>query len=352
VQQQQLAADSLELTAAYYPAALWSLVRDILGSFSRGVWVAVRRNPKPAVLISSDSSSSSSSTSQAAASAALLAVVLARSLVQLADAVEAAGPQLLFECQMRQPAFKLKWSPAGQVHSADLGVVLPHGSAAQQNVSSQWQFWQLAFLHALQPVMFTMATLGMLELAAGDAQDRAAAAAAAGDAQDRAAAAAVAGGPDVTAASGSNPQATNASSSSSTQLKWGHLLYLQQFSPEWAAAVAAFNVEWPGWWRDDIEARCAVLRSGAPLLLEGVQSMYDDALQLTKTLVDTAPLPAVCNNPKCEGLSGVSEAAAACKACAVCMCRYCSVTCQRADWKRHKPACKRLAAAGLTCACG
>jgi hypothetical protein len=41
------------------------------------------------------SSSSSSGTSQARASTALLAVVLARSTVQLADAMEAAGPQLL-----------------------------------------------------------------------------------------------------------------------------------------------------------------------------------------------------------------------------------------------------------------
>jgi hypothetical protein len=126
---------------------------------------------------SSNHSSSSSRTSQAAAGAVLLAVVLARSLVQLADAVEAAGPQLLFDCQTRQPAFHLKWSPAGHVHRLQMGAVLPLGSAPQQTVRSQWQFWQLGVVQALQPLMAAVATLGMVE-PAGDAEDTAAAAAA------------------------------------------------------------------------------------------------------------------------------------------------------------------------------
>lgn len=50
----------------------------------------------------------------------------------------------------------------------------------------------------------------------------------------------------------------------------------------------------------------------------------------------------VCNNPSCETLAGVSEASASCKACTGCGCRYCSVACQGADWRRHKQACQRM----------
>jgi hypothetical protein len=78
--------------------------------------------------------------------------------------------------------------------------------------------------------------------------------------------------------------------------------------------------------------------------------LYADALQLCRVLTDAAPLTVVCNNPVCVNLAGVREAAAACKACSECGCRYCSVACHRADWKRHKPGCKRMAAAGESCA--
>jgi hypothetical protein len=49
------------------------------------------------------------SSNQAAASIALLAAVLARSLVQLADAMEAAGPQLLFRSLIAKPLYALMW---------------------------------------------------------------------------------------------------------------------------------------------------------------------------------------------------------------------------------------------------
>jgi hypothetical protein len=352
-QRQQLAAESSELAAVSYPVAAWQLACDILGEFSRGVWRSAVRSTQPAIQNSSDGSSSSGSTSQAAASAALLAVVLARSLVQLADAMEAAGgPQLLFDCQKRQSFCNLKWLPGDLVNCMEQGAVILHGSAAQQNVRSQWQFWQLAVLHALQPLVGATVVLGMVELA-GDAEYRAAAAAE--EVRAAAAAAAIsAAGPDVTANSSSNGQESNASSSSSSRPKWGHLLHLQHFSPDWAAAVEAFAEKWPRWCDDDVEATYAQVLDGTLLMLDSntseVQLLFDDVLQLVRELVDAAPLPVVCNNPGCESLAGVSEAAAGCKACAVCRCRYCSVACQRTDWKRHKPACKRMAAAGMTCA--
>jgi hypothetical protein len=340
-QRQQLAEQSLELAAACYPAAVRPLVRDFLGTFSRGVYCAAIRTTLPAVQNSSSDSSSSCSTTQAAASAALLAVVLARSVVQLADAMEAAGgAQLLFDCQGRQSAFNIEWSLGGLQQGLETGAVVPPGSAAQQTVESQWQFWQLSVLYALQPLTSAMGVLGMLELP-GVAEDRAAAAAAVAAAST-----------DVTASSSGSGQesSANSSSSSSSRSKWGHLLHLQQFSPDWAAAAEAFDEKWPRWWEEDARDTFALVFDGTPLLLEDVRLLYDDALQLTRELVDAVPLPVVCNNPGCDSLAGVSEAAACCKACAVCKCRYCSVACQRADWKRHKAACKRMAAAGMTCA--
>jgi hypothetical protein len=167
--------------------------------------------------------------------------------------------------------------------------------------------------------------------------------------------------------------ATTTSSSISQHVKWGHLLRLPQFSPQWAAAAAAFGAEQPNW--DTV--RAIVLRSPAtaaellaelfaeaselptsmPVVLpsteaatEQIAEQYAEAIKLCRTLAAEAPVTAVCNNPSCTSLTGVSEAAAACKACAGCKCRYCSVACQRADWKRHKSACTRLAAAGETCA--
>jgi hypothetical protein len=265
----------------------------------------------------------------------MLAVLLARSLLQLAQAVEAAGPKLLYDCLSVQPPFHLMWwsSPGGQEHGEELRAVLPRGSAPEQTAEGHWRFWQLAVLHALQPLLSAIAVLGMSGQA-GDAEGSPAAAAAR---------------PDVTASSSSSMQASNAISSSSSRPKWGHLLLLQQFSPDCATAVNAFSKERPGWGKK-VEQVMACVLAGTPVLLEELQLLFDDALQLIKELVDAAPLPVVCNNPSCDSLAGVREAAAACKACAICRCRYCSEACQKADWKRHKPVCKRMVAADMTCA--
>jgi hypothetical protein len=324
----ELDDDPLLLAAACYPAAVADLV-SVLSAFNRRLYSAALRIDNPAT---HNSSSSSSSTSQAAAGAAMLAVVLSRSLVQLADAMEAAGPQVLFSCLRLEPAFNVVWSPEGQEYAPQQVEIVAPGSAAHQNVGSQWQDWQLTVLGAMQPLMSAMAALGMADLA-GDAifgNNRATAAAAAG--------------PDVTASSSTSGQASNTSSSS--RPKWGHLLHLQQFSPDWPASVEAFWDRRPYWSEDAL----GLLWASTPNILHEVQLQFDNALQLTRELVDAAPLPVVCNNPSCESLAGVSEAAASCKACSECRCRYCSEACQQADWKRHKPVCKRMVAAGMTCA--
>jgi hypothetical protein len=69
-----------------------------------------------------------------------------------------------------------------------------------------------------------------------------------------------------------------------------------------------------------------------------VEGMFCVSLMLTAAV----PLPEVCNNPHCESLGGVSEAAAAVKACGGCGARYCSRECQESHWKVHRRACRRL----------
>ena len=85
-----------EATAAvYFPGALNIIANVLKDIVANGLYQA-SRNASGAGAASAGSSSSSSS--QAAASIALLSVVAARSLVQLADAAEAVGPQLMFRC--------------------------------------------------------------------------------------------------------------------------------------------------------------------------------------------------------------------------------------------------------------
>jgi hypothetical protein len=136
------------------------------------------------------------------------------------------------------------------------------------------------------------------------------------------------------------------SASPGLQVKWSYLLSLQQSSKKWRAATAGCRVG-----DRDAEIFCvfasAVLTGSGSIDAELERSLIL-FVQLMRTLAAVAPLP-VCNNPSCESLAGVSAAAAACQVCAGCRCRYCSVACQRADWLRHKRACRRMAAAGAAC---
>uniref|UniRef100_A0A383V5G8 MYND-type domain-containing protein n=1 Tax=Tetradesmus obliquus TaxID=3088 RepID=A0A383V5G8_TETOB len=243
---------------------------------------------------SSSSNSSSSSSSEVHASCVLLGVVVARSVVQLADAMEAAGPQLLFDWLMAGPEFT---PPAATATAGGGGAGASTGGCSTARHRS------------------------------GEANS----------------------GSTVTgtAGKGSSSSSSSSSNSSSQQLKWGYLLNLQQSSTRWAAAAA--------------EYRAAMQASAQQLAADGedahpaacpaaqVGQQYQAAVKLCRALAAAAPVPALCNNPGCENLAGVSEAAAASKACAGCRCRYCSAACQTADWKRHKHACRRMAAAGVTC---
>jgi hypothetical protein len=188
---------------------------------------------------------------QAAASTALLAVLLARSLVQLADAKQAAGPQLYFNCVMSGPIYKLMWeSERENLSTLKVRVLGPKGGEEQHSVELQWQYWQQAVLQALQPLLAGIRSLGVTPAAAG-VEDAAAAQQQADVspgtgllASESAAADQVSSSIDT--GSGSTGAGRSSSSSSAEHVKWGCLLRLQQCSPRWAAAVAAFDAKWPG----------------------------------------------------------------------------------------------------------
>jgi hypothetical protein len=361
LQQQPAAATAQGVwpaAAAYFPTALTWICTAIHDSVTNGLLRALRYG------------SSSSSSSQVPASIALLAVVLARSLVQLADAMEAVGPQLLFECLEARPSFEKKWSVTDGDFTVLAMSIDPWGSSEMHNAPGQWQIWQVDMLQiVLQIVLAFIGNSTVLSAVPGAAgvvsAEGAPAAAPAGVAAEAGAVgpAAVAdfgantgsgcGNRDTrtTGTTTSSSCTTAGSSSSATQqVSWSCLLRMQQASPRWAAAVAAFDAKWPGW----RSVARKVVDQGVPRpisseVMQQLQQQYTDTLELCRVLVAAAPLPLLCNNPGCDSLARVSEAAAASKRCAGCHCHYCSVECQRADWKRHKHACKSMAAAGLAC---
>uniref|UniRef100_A0A383WDM2 MYND-type domain-containing protein n=1 Tax=Tetradesmus obliquus TaxID=3088 RepID=A0A383WDM2_TETOB len=329
--------EGCERTAAIcYPAFVTSLVDCILSAAASGVW-------KAATAISKASSSSSSSSSQAAASVALLAVVLARCVVQLADAMEAAGPQLLFQALGAKPGYHMTWVPCGMEQRIELVQLFSDCEGITEKL--QWQFWQLGVLGAVQPLLLGLQALGSVGAPGCGGQLQAV----------ETEAAAAAAGPNEASSSSSNSSnvptsatcgSSTSSSSSGQQVKWSHLLHLQQSSPECAAALAAFCGKWPMWWEELVPDSYAHATGSNAVLEPTIKQQFADAIELCRALVAAAPLPVVCNNPSCESFSATSEAAASCKACAGCGCRYCSVACQKADRKRHRGACKRMAAAG------
>jgi hypothetical protein len=351
--QSQLAAadaDGGDVAAAYFPAAVPTIAEACVG--------------RPACLLAgwfegletaAGVGNAVGSSSQAAACSALLAVVFARSLVQLADAMEAAGPAVYLKSLLGRPVYRMRWLNLADCDSFSTETYSPVGREDQHNAEVQWQVWQLAVLLAVKHLRAAFKSVGIAEWAASAGEPAAAAAAAAssnaaagatsetlaGDAhadpQERSSSSSV-GSSNIGSTRNSN------GSSAGQQVKWGYLLRLQQCSSQWAAAVAAYEANPQNW----AEVEAGALPSTAAVVEQHSQQ-YAEAISLCRALAAAAPLPVVCNNPVCENTEGVSEAAAASKACAGCRCRYCSVACQRADWKRHKVACRRMAAAGQAC---
>jgi hypothetical protein len=319
------------LDDACFPAAAMTVGGTHLANLSRSLCSALERHS----MYDADSASYSS---QAAASAALLLVVLARSVLELAVAMETVRPWLHYECLAHRPRAILKWRGwvDGQTNVLSMELSL-EGSEEHDNASSQWQAWQVAVLKVVHPLLTSLRKLGMAPSAAAAAPLDGKGCTAARELISAGTAAA-----ENNSSGGSASSATTQHSSScgsAQEVKWGYLLRLQQCSPHWAAASAVFDAHWPYFeeWSADTEDG------------EYLEQQYYDAVALCMALADAAPITVVCNNPDCENMAGVSEAAASCKACSRCRCRYCSVECQNADWRRHKQACRQLAAAGCIC---
>uniref|UniRef100_A0A383WD05 MYND-type domain-containing protein n=1 Tax=Tetradesmus obliquus TaxID=3088 RepID=A0A383WD05_TETOB len=296
------------------------------------------------VFLSSSSSSSASSfagngsSSQAAASAVLLLVVLARSVVQLADAVEAAGFPLLQKSWLARPAYNMAWTPCDGMSVHFEGIPSFLADLAPSDFSQT--MWQRGVMLTMWGLWQSMRLLG---LTGADAQAAAASGAqqlSSGQLGDPAASSSNSHG---RAASTGSSSACN---SSSQQVYWGYLLHLRQSSHEWAAAVSSFEAGFGKLFEENSEPS-TLAEQGGQLFTESL--LYRGSVELCRALAAAAPLPVVCNSLNCQKLAGVSEAAAVGKACAGCMCRYCSPACQTDDWRRHKRACKRMAAAGEAC---
>jgi hypothetical protein len=101
----------------------------------------------------SSSSSSSSSSSQATRSTAFLVVLLVRSVVQLADAVKAAGPKVLSDCVETAPELPVAWQAAqGNLIEHSIRRALPLCSGFHSDVTP-WQAWRLTVLGAGGPLL-------------------------------------------------------------------------------------------------------------------------------------------------------------------------------------------------------
>jgi hypothetical protein len=119
--------------------------------------------------LGSAASTASSSSSQARVASALLALVIIRGAVQIADAMETAGAQLLFKCQAVQPPYhgaqnlaldELDSYIAGRVGSTK-SPLTGGDQRQQQTVLGQWQLWQQLVLRA---VLSAVGVLKVLEI--------------------------------------------------------------------------------------------------------------------------------------------------------------------------------------------
>ncbi|KAF6260803.1 hypothetical protein COO60DRAFT_1700149 [Scenedesmus sp. NREL 46B-D3] len=176
--------------ARWFPAAIPLLSKSVIRA-AQGVQQAAA-----ATAAEHDLASISSGSSKDRACLALLGVVPARSLVQLADVMEAAGPQLLYDSLVAAPTFldRCVWTAAlrllGMASSADTAAALTTAKDASIGASD-------SFKEGI--------TSG--------------------------------GDNDSTTGTGSGVS----TSSGSQQVRWGYLLHVLQSSPRCAAAVAAFD---------------------------------------------------------------------------------------------------------------
>jgi hypothetical protein len=190
----------------------WLQARMNLTALSSGVEDSLQPTCRPQQRTAHQSAAPAAVSQLPAANAALLAVVFARILVQLADAMDAAGPQLLFKSLMAKPMYALMWM-AGVPGDARHLLAAPHGPPPQHTAEVQWHFWQLFVLSSARALVSTLFNLGLLRTASGAAAEATATGAVA----------------DTHSTHGASN--SSSSSSSSEQPKWGFLLHLQDINP-------------------------------------------------------------------------------------------------------------------------
>jgi hypothetical protein len=96
------------------------------------------------------------------------------------------------------------------------------------------------------------------------------------------------------------------------------------------------------------QVHAAVLSNGAASALL-VYAAFQAGLEAAGAALTALATPAFCNNPACQNVSGPTElslvSGRSCLCSGCCVARYCSRSCQCAQWAQHKPVCKALAAA-------
>jgi hypothetical protein len=221
---------------------------------------------------------------------------------------------------MAQPAFRDEWDGCF--------IISLIGDRQHHSVPGQWQQWQLGMLSAFHHVRCTLSSLALAKPLAA------------------------AGAATAAPAGGNMQELASSSSSGSSKVKWGYLVdALGSCRSNSLDSWQAFENRQAPLQAVIIEGRGSGTGSSnnSSQQQSNIRQLYADALELCRTVAAAVSLPLVCNNPSCENLEGASEAAAASQMCAGCRCRYCSAACQAADWKRHRRACKRMAAAGQVC---
>jgi hypothetical protein len=213
----------------------------------------------------------------------------------------------------------------------------------QRSVAGLWEVWQRSALQVFAQLFVALTLLGLLP-------------------QD----AARGTGPGVTADATAGSSSSSAGLSSIKQTKWAYFLELgiAENQSVVEAASALDNSPWADvlsrlFLSDKLvadflraDSRVVSDRSAGPVPAEHAardSQLYTTSLELCRAVVAAAPLPLGCSNPGCENMAGVSEASAARKVCAGCHCRYCSAACRVADRRKHRHACRRMAAAGQAC---
>jgi hypothetical protein len=98
-----------------------------------------------------------------------------------------------------------------------------------------------------------------------------------------------------------------------------------------------------------IAARAAVDETGTSADAPALMAQLQQQLLAVGWALTNLAYPGACNNPTCTNITGPLESSlvqGSISRCSNCRAaRYCSKSCQRAAWKRHKPVCKELTAA-------